>query len=867
MKLITKSHTLFSVMALAAAMNGAAQTPPPTAPPAQGAPAQSAPAQEKPKAKPGDPKPYADVITKDAKSQSGVFKVHRIENKIYWEIPANKLGRELLWQTEIAELPPLGPFQYPGTAVGVNVIRFTRRENRIYMRVVLNSLRAAEGGGIEKGVAMNSLEPIISDFAVEAEGGDKDAKTAVIEVTNLFLTDPADFSVRGAVSAAGVNPNRSYIEQVTAFPKNIETRSVLTLNAQPNRVLSGATSAVTIKVHYSLVELPEKPMMPRFKDSRIGYFTVGFTEFGRPDGMSKPVEYVNRFRLEKKDPSAAVSEPKEPIVFYLAREVPERWRPWLKKGVEDWQVAFEGAGFKNAIICKDAPTEAEDPNWHPEDARYSVIRWAPSTIANAMGPSIQDPRSGETVSAHIIFWNDIISLLEEWYFVQCAAIDSRAQKLPFPEELMGELVRYVSAHEVGHTLGLEHNFKSSSWYSAAQLRDPQFTKQNGLSASIMDYSRFNYVAQPGDGVTNTIGKIGPYDMFAIKYGYEPISYANSAQDEKMTLDRWLGMQVSDPLLRFGNYRWPQDSSVQTEDIGSDAVEASALGFKNLDRIGDTILLNATTKFGEDYEKLGRYVDALTNQRLTELFHVIENVGGVIETDNHAGRGGEVFRPVSADKQRRAVQFLTTTGLQTPKVLMNPAIMNKVTPDGAVSRATVISSLVVGQLLNEGRVRRMFDNEAMNADAFRVEAMVRMIRSGIFSELSQPSPKIDVFRRSVQRNYLDTVERRVNGASASKTDLKVLLKHDLRTLAGLVDAAKSRSTDKMTKLHLEQVRTDISKILNDTYTKPGGSSGGSSQFLFFEIALERALKAGHHDGCFSPLARFPKVIRDAYQSRQ
>ncbi|RYG28090.1 DUF5117 domain-containing protein, partial [bacterium] len=372
-----------------------------------------------------------------------------VEDRIYWEVPESQLGRIFLWQTEISELPKeLG---YPGTAVGTRTVRFTRRENKIQMRNATFATRAVgTDEGTLAGVAANTPEPILWQWDVAGESADKD-KGLLIDVTQLFISDPQDFSIRGALPGfQGVDSSKTYVDRVKAYPKNIETRTAMTVRVgggggrnpfAPQAQYDASTASIV--VHYSFVELPEKPMMGRLKDSRIGYFTTGFTEFGDTDGSgSKSIEYINRFRLEKKDPKADLSEPVEPITFYLAREVPVKWRKYLKQGIEDWNVAFAQAGFKNAIVAKDAPTVKEDPDWDAEDSRYSVIRWAPSEVANAMGPSIQDPRSGETISAHVIVWNDVVKLAQNWYFAQAGAIDPRAQKLPLPDDLTGELLKY-----------------------------------------------------------------------------------------------------------------------------------------------------------------------------------------------------------------------------------------------------------------------------------------------------------------------------------------------------------------------------------------------------------------------------------------
>ncbi len=762
------------------------------------------------------PRPYDEVVTKEAKSDAGIFTVHRINDQILFEIPKSAIEKEMVLATEVAGTPA-GAGGYGGTATGHKVVRFSRRGNTIYMRAPDYSNRALGTGAIARAVQSANVEPIVTAFPVETEGKEG---SVVIDVTRFFTSDPAEFSVRAAVGGGAVDATRSYVERVKSFPTNVELTSTLTFAGGtgggiggpggPTPGRGGAGGAVTAMVHYSLLLLPEKPMMPRMADSRVGYFTEDFSLYGDPRNEVVDKSYIARYRLEKKDPGAALSEPVKPIVYYISREVPEWLHPYMKKAVEDWNPAFEQAGFKNAIVCKDAP---DDPNWDPEDARYSVIRWAPTPTENAMGPHLSDPRTGEILSAHIIVWHNVMKLGQTWYFTQVGDLDPRAAKLPLPEPLLGRIMQYVVCHEVGHTLGLRHNHKASSSYTVAQLRDKAFTDKYGDEASIMDYGRFNYVAQPGDGA-NLIPILAPYDKFAIEWGYKPLS-GGTPDAEKSALDLIASRGVSDPLLRFGgeDQAASSDPTVQTEDLGSDPIEATRLGLLNIDRIA-RMLIPATTTYGEDYDELGEMYAALLAQRSRELVHVTKLVGGVVENRTHAGRGGATFAPVPAARQAAAVAFLVKNAFATPTSLILPEVLYRVGPSGGQAQVLQGQRSVLAQLMSADKVARLQDAASINPGAYTLDRLVHDVQTGVWSELTSPSPKVDPYRRNLQRAYLEFVQARLRAedASATPSDLRAVATGNLRELRATIGRALLKTTDESTKNHLMDARTTIDRIL-------------------------------------------------------
>jgi hypothetical protein len=812
---------------------------------------------------PPNPQPFERVITKDAKSKKGLFTVHQVGERFYYEIPKAELGKQFLWNSQIAKTT-IG-VGYGGGQVTNRVVSWELHSNRVYLRDINFSVTAKPDSPIAEAVKSSNNDTIIMAFNVAAyHDGD-----AVIDVSRLFNTDVPEISARQQLGATMFDASRSFIDHISSYPDNVEAEATATYTRTGNATATaggrggglGVTpmrgNSATVVLHHSMVRLPANPMMPRLLDERVGYFSTAQMDYSADEYRGRTIRYVARWRLEKKDPNATLSDPVKPIIYYIDSATPKKWVPWLKKGVEDWNEAFAAAGFKNAILAKDAPTAQQDPEWSPEDVRHSVIRWLPSTVENASGPHISDPRTGEILNADIQFYNNVMNLARDWYFVQVGPLDPRAQKLPLPDDLMGRLLEYVVCHEVGHTLGFQHNMKASSMYPADKIRDKEWVHKMGHTPSIMDYSRFNYVAQPEDGIATAdlIPHIGPYDIWATKWGYAPIPAASTPNEEKPTLDKWAREQDSTPWFRFSTANSAgSDPGEETEAVGdADAVKSTAMGIKNLQRVAKLLMPATAWKEGETYEDLSELYGRMLNQWQLEMNHVAQVVGGFNSQEKVVGQEGRVFTLVPKLRQEEAAKFLIDNAFTTPLWMIDPDILRRIEPTGVLNRIRNVQRSVLNTLLNDQRFARLVEQQAVDGTAaYTAAELLATVRKGLWRELESPQVKIDAYRRNLQNAYLELVNTKLNGGAAEPAaggrggggggrggrpappksdDEKPFYRAELRALNASIATAIAKATDHDTKAHLEGARDQIGKILDPKFLAPaeaptgGGRAGG------------------------------------------
>ncbi len=791
--------------------------------------------KQTPKKKPekGDIQPYGKVVTKDHKTDEGLFKVHTKGNSYLFEIPDSLLTREMLMVTRIAKTAT--GIGFGGGKTNTQVLRWERKNKQILLRIVSHDIVADTILPVHKAVVNSNLEPILFSFPIKAIS--KDSTATVIDATSLFSTDikPLGFPgfYRKAYGVTRMDKDRSYIERVSSYPKNIETRHVKTYFAS-KAPSNSSLGSITLEMSNSMVLLPKVPMKRRYFDERVGWFTRGQVDYGLDAQKSKTVKYLDRYRLEVKDEDiekfkrGELVEPKKQIVYYVDRATPEEWVPYIIQGVNDWQVAFEAAGFKNAIIGKRAPTKEEDPEYSPEDVRYSVIRYLASPIPNANGPHVSDPRSGEILESDINWYHNVMSLLHNWFFIQTAAINPDARSNNFKTETMGELIKFVSSHELGHTLGLPHNMGSSNAYPVDSLRSASFTKKYGTAPSIMDYARFNYVAQPEDKGVALMPNIGVYDKYAISWGYRPI-LDTEAKDEKPILDSWILKHAGDPMYRFGHQQagGVVDPSSQTEDLGDNAMKASMYGIKNLQRILPR-LEEWTSDKGENYDNLSTMYGQVLGQFNRYMGHVTANVGGVYENYKTTDQEGAVYTYVDKATQKEALQFVIDELFKTPTWMLDQNIFSKTEFSGSVERVRGLQASTLNNMLNAGRMARMIENETSNGTkAYSLISMMSDLRKGVWSEI-YTGKSIDTYRRNLQRAYLDRLDYLLNKASdqrgvnsgyrkstainINQSDVKSVARGELKRLQRDVKSASNRGNT-LTRYHLQDVVDRIDTILD------------------------------------------------------
>ena len=725
-----------------------------------------------------------------------------------------ELDKDFLWVSQIAKNTLNGG--YGGEVASYHVVRWERHEERILLRSVSYDVVADAKLPIARAVEAANNSVIVMSFNIETTGKNQ---APVIEVTRLFNNEVPEFSVRGLIGAKGFDASRSFVESVKTFPTNIETEVTQTYttpienNPSPQTFHDGSA---TVLVAYSMVRLPKVPMKPRLFDERVGYFLLFQTDYGRKEQVVKSRVYITRWRLEKKDPEAAISEPLKPIVFYIDPATPTEYVKWVKKGVEDWQPAFEGAGFKNAIVAREAPSAEEDPDWNADDARYSVIHWEASPVENAFGPHIHDPRTGEILSAGILLHQNVLNSMRAAYFAQVSPLDARARQFPLPEELMGRLLEYVVAHEVGHTLGLQHNMKASAEYPAEKVRDADWVRKMGYSPSIMDYSRFNYVAQPEDHIPvgDLVPRVGPYDEWAVHWGYAEIRRAQTPDDESSTLDRWSREQDKTPWFRFATANANgSDPGENTEAVGDqDAIRSTAAGLKNLSRVME-FLPGVTTQQGDGYWGLGAIYDRVLGQWAQEMRHVVAIVGGMESQQKHYGQEGVRFTPEPKERQKAAVEFLGANAFVVPHMLIRPDVLRRMEPAGELDRIRNAQMTILTPLLNAGRVERLVEEEAMEpASAYRPGQFLADVRGTIFQELKMASPSIDAYRRNLQRGYVELLAARINVRGVAD-DTRPLFRGELKMLNEEIARVLAKPVRREIHSHLEDLQDRIAVALD------------------------------------------------------
>jgi len=778
-------------------------------------------------------KAFAEVITDTTESDDGLFNVHRVKDKLYFEIPDSLMGRDLLSLSRIAQVPTdLGAFTSAGTKAAEQIIRFERNGDRVLLRTISYGAVADSALAISQSVRVNNFEPVVAAFDIASLS--EDSAGVVIDVTELYTTDVPAFSgmsqrLRTQYKVRRLDGKRSFIDDASAFPENVNVRHTMTYEATEPPSSRG-TGTISMQMFQSFVLLPEEPMMARMADPRVGFFSVRQIDYGSDEQKADEREYIRRWRLVPSDPAAYMRgelvEPVKPIVYILDPGTPEHWRPYFCKGVEDWNRAFEAAGFKDAVRCEMPPEPGEDSEFNPEDVRFSTVRYVASETRNATGPSVSDPRSGEIIESDIIWYHNHIRSYRNRLMIETGAANPQARSLTIDEELIGETMRQVIAHEIGHALGLPHNMIASSSFPVDSLRSPTFTSEYGVAPTIMDYTRQNYIAQPGDGVTRFVRMVGPYDDYVIEWGYRWFPDVTTPEDEKRQLDALVLARADDPMYRFRSSDGVNPDA-QTEDMGDDPVLASSYAVANMKRVVPN-LIDWTSTPGRGYDDLGEIYGELVGMWSRYMGHVVTVVGGVRVTPKTSDQAGTVYEVVAPEEQRAAMAFLTENVLQTPDWLLDTEILRRIESAGAVDGLRRRQVSILNRLLDPERMQRLVEAEAIDGvdQAYTLTEFMNNVTRGVWSELETEQPVIDAHRRALQRGHIERLEMLLttderplppgfpgSQTDYSQSDIRAMARAQLKVLRAAARGLTPRAGDDATVQHLDDIADRIDAVLD------------------------------------------------------
>ena len=774
-------------------------------------------------------KEYGKVITKDAKSDDGLFTVHKVDKKYFFEIPNKLLDKDMLLVSRLSKLPSDlgGGYVNAGSETNEQLVVWQRFQDKVLLKVKSYSAVADPSLPISLSVKNNNYEPVL--FAFDVVAFSSNSENTVIDVTKFYSTDVKAISgmsaaMRETYKVKGLDDSRSFITTMKSFPMNIEVVQDFTYNASNPPVMKDAET-ISIQMNQSMILLPEVPMTPRLADPRVGWFTMDQIDYGSNELKSDSKTFIRRWRLEPKDPEAyargELVEPIKPIVYYIDPATPEKLRKYIKQGIEEWQKPFETAGFKNAIIAKDPPSKEEDPDFSPEDIRYSVIRYVASTTRNAVGPSVSDPRTGEIIESDVIWYHNHLRSYRNRYLLETGAANPSARTLNTSDEEMGEMMRFVIAHEVGHALGFPHNMGASSAYDVESYRNGTFTQKYGIAASLMDYARFNYIAQPGDKGVRFIRQMGPYDHYALNWGYRVIPNAKSPEAEVPTLDKWILEKAGDLNYKFGKQSSSFDPTSQTEDIGNNSMKASTYGLKNLEYVAAN-LSKWTSDVTNNYEDLDELYKEMMDVWGRYVGHVVTNVGGVYENTKKPNQQGSIYDVVPKAKQQEAMQWLQINAFASPTWLVNIQTLKNINYSGYTERFRGLQVRHLNAVLSLDRIGRLMDAEILGANNYTATDLFQDMRKGIWKEASSGS-NVTIYRRNLQRAYIErmsylmTEEIKVGATkdyyNVSQSDIRGLVRGQLNILKGILVTAKGAAVNAETKFHYLDCIKRIENILD------------------------------------------------------